>query len=474
MPLRTRLVLSFAALILLLGLAAWWGVQRLTGDLTAALGESAASVGRSVFTVLRHERQVGERGTDVRVDLETAPPPDAPEVTREVVVLREAAPAGSPSDTRVRMVVDGRELTPEEVAAHAAGHRRAPEFEVKSELHGGQPRLVLRGQGFAQSIDLPRAGVDAALERFSRQLGWGLAALLLLGLLLSAWLAQRIARPLRALADAAQAVGRGTLGAQAPDGGVPEVRQTIAAFNAMSTRLQQLDAEAAALRADRELAELGEIGRGLAHSLRNPLHALGLSLEALAAQAADSGRAQALAHSGREQLQRVDQALRGFLALSAGAGAAGEPVALREVVDDVLLEASQRAQGRVALRREGDAGITLRAVPAELRVMLHTLVVNALEASPEGGTVSVRVAAEDASAGVLVTVDDEGDGVPEAIRARLFQPHVSGKPHGAGMGLYLAERLARLRYRGGIELAPRAPRGTRATLTLREREAGHG
>lgn len=469
MSLRARLILSYALLILLLGLAAWAGVRSLTADLTQALGETAASVGRSVFTVLRHER--------VTATPEPAAVRDAAApAVREVVLQHERRTPtdGAPQD-RVRVVIDGRELSPEEVVAHAEVHARHPEFDVRSELHGGRPTLMLRGDGFTRAIDLPRAGIDAALARYTQQLGWGLAGLLALGLLLSAWLAQRIARPLRALADAAQAVGRGTLGARAPDGGVPEVRQTIAAFNTMSARLQRLDAEAAAVRADRELAELGEIGRGLAHSLRNPLHALGLSLEALVAQAAQPEPAQALAQAGREQLQRVDQALRGFLALSAGAGAATEPVALREVIDDVLLEASQRAQGGVQFRREGD-DLQLDAVAAELRVMLHALVVNALEASPTGGCVTLRVQAPSAPDEPLtIEVEDEGDGVPEAIRARLFQPHVSGKPHGAGMGLYLAERLARLRYRGGIELLPRVPRGTRARLQLRPREAAaHG
>jgi signal transduction histidine kinase len=370
MSLRTRLILSYAVLILLLGLAAWAGVRSLTTDLTEALGETAASVGRSVFTVLRHQRNAAAPDSPPAADAGETQPPQEIVLRHEVRTRPDAAP-----QEQVRVVIDGRELTPEQIAAHAEVHARHPEFDLRPELHGGRPTLMLRGEGFASAIDLPRAGVDAALARYTQQLGWGLAGLLALGLALSVWLAQRIAQPLRALADAAQAVGRGTLGAQAPDGGVPEVRQTIAAFNQMSARLQRLDAEAAALRADRELAELGEIGRGLAHSLRNPLHALGLSLEALVAQAAEPERAQALAQSGREQLQRVDQALRGFLALSAGAGAATESVDLREVVDDVLLEASQRAQGRVRFAREG-APARLDAVPAELRVMLHALVVN--------------------------------------------------------------------------------------------------
>lgn len=470
MSLRTRLLLSFAAVIVLLGLGAWWGLQRLTGDLTQALGDTATSVGRSVFTVMRHETSF-ERGV---------PPPAAqapaaaaaspPVVEREVIVLRSTSDEtdGVAAAAPMRMTVNGRELSPQEVAAHKLAHGLPTRIDVRTDLQDGAPTLVLSGEGFAREIPLPRAGVDAALERYTRQVGWGLLALLGLGLLLSLWLAQRIARPLRSLADAARSVGQGTLGAQAPDGGVPEVRETIAAFNGMSARLQRLDAEAAALRADRELAELGEIGRGLAHSLRNPLHALGLSLEALAAQADDATRAQELAQAGREQLQRVDQALRGFLALSAGEGVASAPMALRAVADDVLLEASQRAQGRVRFAR-GDDDAMLDGVAAELRVILHALVVNALEASPDGGVVSVSIQADRDAA--TIEVCDEGDGIPDAIRARLFQPHVSGKPHGAGMGLYLAQRLARLRYGGGIALEPRVPRGTRAVLTLRARRS---
>jgi signal transduction histidine kinase len=371
----------------------------------------------------------------------------------------------------LRVVVNGRELSAEEIAHHRDSHSEQYRLEMRSDLGGHEPMLWLSADGISRAIPLPRAGVDAALQRYTRQLGLGLVALLALGLGLSVWLAQRIARPLRALADAATAVGEGTLGTQAPDGGVPEVRQTIAAFNHMSARLQRLDAEAAQLRADRELAELGEIGRGLAHSLRNPLHALGLSLESLASQAADPERAQQLAQSGRQQLQRVDQALRGFLALSAGAGAGAAQVALRDVIDDVLLEASQRAQGQVRFERTGDE-VTLVAVAAELRVMLHALVINALEASPAGGIVRLSVAARD-SDGVIVEIADQGEGVPEHVRARLFQPHVSDKPHGAGMGLYLAERLARLRYAGTIELTPTTPCGTLARLLLHSREKAH-
>lgn len=466
MSLRLRLILSQAALIAVLGLAAWWGVQRLTADLTAALGDTAVSVGRSMITVLR----TGDGGLDHLPAMPPAADGDAPRPRALHIERRVAAGGEGVTLDKVRVTVDGRELTPDELAAadvaqHLAG---AETVDVRVRNLQGEPTmLAVRGGGIERLIPLPDNGVDAAIERFTRQLGLGLLVLFGFGLVLSVWIAQRIAQPLRALAQSAQSLGRGALGTQAREHGAPEVRATIAAFNRMSAQLQQLDAEAASLRADRELAELGDIGRGLAHSLRNPLHALGLSLEALAAQAADPVRAAALASSGREQLQRVDQALRGFLALSAGGGADAEPVALRDVIDDVVLEATQRAQGRVAFVREGHA--TLSAVPAELRVVVHALVVNALDASPDGGCVVVRVAqdGDDASIDVI----DEGEGISPAIRARLFQPHVSSKPHGAGMGLYLAQRLAMLRYGGGIAFDDAPTRGTIARLRLRPRAA---
>jgi signal transduction histidine kinase len=477
MPLRLRLILSYSVLILALGLAAWAGVRTLTADLTTALGETAASVGRSVFTVLRHEE-----GRIARDPTAAGEPPSggaaATTTHRELIMLRrpplDGVGAPPADEVQMRVVVDGRELGPEEIQAHRLALPDRLGIELRTDTAGKEPKLWVSGDGFNRAIPLPRDGVDAALQRYTRQLGWGLLALLGLGLMLSIWLAQRVARPLRALADAAQAVGGGTLGAQvaADDRGVPEVRHTIAAFNRMSAQLQRLDHEAVALRADRELAELGEIGRGLAHSLRNPLHALGLSLEALAERAGHDADAQGLARSGREQLQRVDQALRGFLALSAGHGVEAGDIALREVIDDVLLEASQRAQGRVQFER-GAIDARVVAVAPELRVMLHALVINALEASPDGGVVRVEATAVMHDE-VSIDVADEGDGVDASVRARLFQPHVSSKPHGAGMGLFLAERLARLRYAGGIELLARLPRGTIARLHLHSRERRHG
>src|SRR6185503_6961068 len=204
-------------------------------------------------------------------------------------------------------------------------------FEPGSAAHV----VVFRGpkDANAQQVPVPTSGVEHALERFTRRLL--LASLGLFGgaLLLGVVVAHRFTRPLHDLAAAARRVGSGDLGVRAP-AAPGEVGEAVAAFNQMSEQLAALDAETRRLRASEQLSELGEVGRGLAHSLRNPLNALGLALDQLAERAAageaggdpgaaagaaiepDNGAA-AIADSARRQIRRIDAALRGFLALSA-------------------------------------------------------------------------------------------------------------------------------------------------------------
>ena len=122
-----------------------------------------------------------------------------------------------------------------------------------------------------------------------------------------------------------------------------------------------------------------------------------------------------------------------------------------------------------AARLPDDPGAA-EVVP-ELHAALHALVVNAVEASPDGAEISVRVQARDGGS-ARVTVDDEGPGLPGEVRARLFTPHVTTKPSGSGMGLLLAHRIATTRYGGGLALEERLSRGTRAVLDLGPRTGG--
>jgi signal transduction histidine kinase len=366
---------------------------------------------------------------------------------------------------------DGRVESGSEVRVlDAAPGEGAPKpFKVLVEPDAADDVLFLRGPALDRRIRVPRAPVASTLDRFRSELAVGSLALLGLGLAGAALLAHRATRPLAALAGAARRIGSGELGVEVPVDRRDEIGQALAAFNAMSTRLADLDRENRRLAENERLSELGEVARGLAHTLRNPLNALGLSIEELAA-GGDAGRAAELAESSRRQIRRIDGGLRSFLALASAPAAEPEPVDLAALAREVALEALQDAGGRVRIEVEAAAPVVVAAVAAEAKAIVQALVVNACEASPEGGRVTVRVArGEDARA--RLRVEDEGPGVAAAVRERLFAPHVTTKPHGSGMGLFLARRLAVGRYGGAIELADRPAGGTVFEAVLGDRVA---
>ena len=310
-------------------------------------------------------------------------------------------------------------------------------------------------------IPVPRGGLDRAVDTFLSKLLLGSIALFVVGLGAIAWVAHRVTRPLRGLAEAAARVGDGELGAVVPEGGDREVAATLRAFNGMSQRLAALDEEAQRLRDRQHLGELGDVARGLAHALRNPLHTLGLAVDVLATGRDDAA---GTALAARTQIQRIDGALESFLTL-AGAGGARERLALDDLARDVALELAQ-STNPVAVRVLAEAGpVPVACVPAELRAVVHALVVNAAEAAP-GDPVVVRVEPVADGERARLEVLDRGPGLAPEVRAKLFTPHVTTKAHGTGMGLYLAERIARTRYAGSLELHERPGGGIRAVLEV--------
>lgn len=471
MSIRLRLFLSYLILIVSIALAGAWGLQRLTGDLRDALGQTAQDVGRQVVSVLRQGIATAPLDEDIRAaiaDARRAAQETSQALTGNLRITRVQRD-GAPAQVRVESEGLGIDEALIERELAAVARLKDLRIDISEPPQPGPILLTLRSLDGESAIAVPQATLDDALAQFSRRVGMGLGLLALLASALAIAFAWRIAQPLRHLADSAERLGAGDLGVQAPQvRGPREIRQSITAFNAMSLRLRDYERDAERSRADRELAELGEIGRGLAHSLRNPLHALGLTLDALAQQAADPITANAHLAVGRAQLTRLDQALRGFLALSAGVAADVVPVQVAEVIEDVMLETAQRGDD-IGIAFE-PAQFTLPAVAAELRVMLHTLIVNAVEASASGGTIEVNMTRNHAD-GLDIEVRDHGTGLAPGIAARLFQPHVTDKPLGAGMGLYLARRLAQSRYDGDIDLQPADGGGTLARLHLRPRRS---
>ena len=214
-------------------------------------------------------------------------------------------------------------------------------------------------------------------------------------------------------------------------------------------------------------ATMAALGSGVAHELSTPLGVIVGRAEQLLARAHGDERQVKNAQAILDQADHIDRVVRGLLGLARGA-----PIALQEIAPDRLVrEASalvehRFARANVQLVAGGAAALpTVRCEPLLFKHALVNLLLNACDASPPGAT--VRLDVELAAGAVAFVVTDDGEGITPGNAARAIEPFFTTKPagRGTGLGLAIANEIAST-HRGALAIAPRAPRGTRAQVTL--------
>jgi signal transduction histidine kinase len=220
-----------------------------------------------------------------------------------------------------------------------------------------------------------------------------------------------------------------------------------------------------AMRADR-MAAVGELAAGVAHELRNPLTSLKLLIQA----AAHRGRplTERQLHVLQDEIVRMENTIRGLLDFTR----APQIRRVRHDVRDTVRRALNLVQARakqtsVSIIEDLSAEcVMVDGDPELLHQVFINLMLNALEAMSNGGTLRVFVGhAPGDSHMCLVEVSDSGPGIPQDLLARLFEPFVSGKEQGYGLGLAVSSRIVR-EHGGKLSACNRAEGGAVFTLEL--------
>jgi signal transduction histidine kinase len=169
-------------------------------------------------------------------------------------------------------------------------------------------------------------------------------------------------------------------------------------------------------------------------------------------------------------VERTIAIVRDMRAFTHG-GVARERVDLRAVLEGALRLAAPRIGAGVRVERDFAGSALVRGVPGSLGQVFLNLVVNAVQAVGERGTVRVRTRALDGE--VRVDVEDDGPGIPESVRERLFEPFFTTKPagEGTGLGLYVSWQIVRI-HDGEIVVDSAPERGTRFTVRLPREDEG--
>jgi signal transduction histidine kinase len=259
----------------------------------------------------------------------------------------------------------------------------------------------------------------------------------------------RVTSSLRDLTRAAEEIGEGELYPWLPLPPSGEVGRLTLAFDKMLARLRQMMAQ---VDQSGRLAVVGQLSAYLAHEIRNPLSSIKLNLQRLL-RWARSGRIPEYCVEPLEislnEVERLNSAVNAVLQLSRSQDGPREVVELHTLLDEAgaLLADRFRRRG-VDLQMDLDAGADwVLARSGQVKSVILNLMVNALEAQPEGGRLSIRsdLTRDPGGGGPAVALhfQDEGPGVPAEIREKIFEPFFTTKRSGSGIGLAVAAQAVR-------------------------------
>lgn len=346
------------------------------------------------------------------------------------------------------------------------------EIDTNNWLEKGSVAIIeapmMNGSGdmsfqLSQDIAIPSQNTNNQLERFSESMLGLILLTSILALIFAYVLSHYISSPLTKLAKGHQKLGEGEVGFQVEEKGVKELKAILTGFNQMSRKLAQLSEKEQLMTQQQQLAELGEVTRGIAHSLRNPLHTLGLLSEEVMHAQTKSDEA-ALLQKIQQKIIMMDKSIQSLLTLSSNEVNRSHLVPINAIVHDILLELSITGSKPKIVFDSSLLSASIHGAESELRSILHAVLINAVEATPDDGSVEVVLNSKDDH--YLVVITDSGIGILPEVRERLCQPHVTTKTEGTGMGIYIAERLIKGHYGGDIQFKDNPAGGTIVTLTF--------
>jgi two-component system NtrC family sensor kinase len=301
--------------------------------------------------------------------------------------------------------------------------------------------------------------------------------------------ANKISRPIRAMADAAQKITEGDYSQKVEVSSDTEIGFLASNFNTMvaelvrahqelkewaetlerkvEQRTTELKAMQAHLVQSEKLAGVGKLAAGVAHEINNPLTCVLTNSSLLLGDLPpDDPR--------REDLQTiVDETLRcrkivkGLLDFARQTKPQKQKLDLNTVVEDVLsLVRNQASFQNITIRNETDSNIPpVLADSDQMRQVVLNIILNAADAMPQGGALRICSRFESKSSQVILRISDTGPGIPIEIQDKLFEPFFTTKKTGTGLGLAIAYGIME-RHKGALKVESSPGHGTTVVVIL--------
>jgi nitrogen fixation/metabolism regulation signal transduction histidine kinase len=322
------------------------------------------------------------------------------------------------------------------------------------------------------TVAIARGGMIEAQQHI-RAIAYGVAgAGILLAIILSLWITARVSRPIEQLAQAAEEVAGGNWDVHVPEKGRGEMTVLARSFNHMT---QQLTTQRESLVQSERVAAWRELARRLAHELKNPLFPLQITVENLV-------RSRNLSASEFDEVFRESTStlsteianLKKIIARFSDFSKMPKPelerIDVRDVIERVrALYSTVAAEARIEFATDvPQSKLPINADPELLHRALSNLVLNAMDAMPDGGKLGISARRKDSR--IELRVSDTGKGLTPEECERLFTPYYTTKQFGTGLGLAIVQSVV-ADHAGTIAVESPKEGGAMFIITLPEAES---
>jgi signal transduction histidine kinase len=266
-----------------------------------------------------------------------------------------------------------------------------------------------------------------------------------LGTIVAIVLAGRYSRPIEQMAEAASKVAAGDFEQTLPVARRDEIGQLARSFDHMIARLREDHELRQRVRTAEHMATVGQFARSIAHEIKNPLNFISLSVDHMrdAYRPTDEEKAaryESLIDNIKGEVTRISRFAESFLEYGRPFELQLRRCSLNILMDEVLeLVEARAAAGHVQIERQIAALPELTVDPEFIKTCLYNIIINAFDAMPTGGTLSVRGCVEERQ--VILAFADTGEGLSAMDLDKVFTPLFSTKQGGAGLGLALTRRI---------------------------------
>lgn len=441
-----RLVLAFGANLALFAVALAV-VLRATSQLDAADAEvgrldHAKHAGHRVAALVReqyiHQAHTIIEGNRSHLDHYK----DVARATREAIIALRALAEGDEERRAVDEIAALVKQHDDDFLTTTLDAIERGEIDKVRELHAGTERVVSQAltgnkqlnERFERRSDAARARADVlrSRTRWTAVICFGLSALVAAAIALVT--TRRIAARVTTLRAGARAIGAGALQTRVGLAGDDEFADIGRSIDEMAADLERHQRDV--LRANK-LASIGQVAAGVAHEINNPLGVILGYVKTMRRSAARDDEGLDVVEAEARQCKRI---VEGLLDLAKPQHLVRETFDVAALVRDSVerLRESGLFDDRVV---EGPRGgsVMLDADPGRIRQVMVNVLTNAAEAAPPGGRVEVCVDRE--ANDVAIEVRDSGAGIPAEVRDHLFEPFVTTKKGGVGLGLAIAQAI---------------------------------